>query len=224
MIKVCSYNIKNNFFKHINKTNDIISFINRYNLDILGVQEYLFRDAKKFSLDNYKCIGKGRTIRKNCIFNETCNIITRLDVISHRTYKLPWFFTYFRRIMTEVKIKSKNKEYVVINTHLDYLHKISQKKQLNFILNHIKNLKHKNIILMGDFNLNLNSFIFNKFINELSLLNINRIDINEKTFKLLDKPIDHIFVSSNLNVIKSKVIIDRDLDISDHYPIYIEIK
>ena len=223
MIKICSYNIKNNFFKHKDKTKDIISFINKYEIDIFGVQEYLFKDAKKFNLENYKCVGKGRLVRKNSIFNEACSIITRFDILKHKVYKLPWFFTTFPRIMNEIVVKYKNKEYLIINTHLDYLHKISQKRQLNYILNHIKNIKFKNVILMGDFNLDLNSIIFKKFIIELKTIGINRVDINEKTFKLLNKPIDHIFVSSNLNVISSKVIIDNDLAISDHYPLYIEI-
>lgn len=224
-MKICSYNVKNNFFKHVNKTEDIIKFINKYDLDILGVQEYLFRDAKMFKLDNYECIGKGRLIRKSSVFNESCNIITRCNVLKHKVYRLPWFFTSFPRIMNEVIIKHKNKEYLIINTHLDYLHKISQKKQLKYILNHIKNLKNKdNVIIMGDFNLNLNSKIFNNFIDELNKININRVEINCKTFKLLESPIDHIFISNNLKLEEYKIIIDPELDISDHYPIYIEIK
>ncbi|MBR5662771.1 MAG: endonuclease/exonuclease/phosphatase family protein [Bacilli bacterium] len=224
-MKICSYNVKNNFFKHKNKTNDIISFINKYDIDILGVQEYLFKDAKKFGLENYKCIGKGRLHFKNSIFNESCNIITRLNVIKHNVHKLPWFFTSFPRIMNEIRVKNNGKEYLVINTHLDYLHKISQKKQLNFIFNYLKNLKDaENIILMGDFNLNINNKIFKKFINDLKSININRVEINDKTFKFLDKPIDHIFISNSINVTDSIVIVDKELDISDHYPIYIEIK
>ena len=76
MLRICSYNIKNNFIKHTNKTSDIIGFINKYKINILGVQEYLFKDASKFNLDNYSCIGKGRLQRKNSLFNEACSIIT----------------------------------------------------------------------------------------------------------------------------------------------------
>ena len=183
-MKICSYNVKNNFFKHKNKTNDIISFINKYDIDILGVQEYLFKDAKKFSLEKYKCIGKGRLYFKNSIFNESCNIITRFNVIKHKVHKLPWFFTSFPRIMNEITIKNNCKEYLFINTHLDYLHKISQRKKFNFIFNYLKKLKDvKNIILMGDFNLNINNKIIKKNINYLKSININRVEINEKTFK-----------------------------------------
>ena len=224
-MKICSYNIKNNFFKHKNKTKDITSFINKYDLDILATQEYLFRDAKKFKLDGYKCVGKGRLHFKGSIFNESCSVITKLNIIKHKVYKLPWFFTSFPRIMNEILVKDGNKEYLIINTHLDYLHRFSQKKQLNFIYNHIKNIdNNKNIILLGDFNLHIDNKIFKDFINKLNTINIKRIDINDKTFKLLDKPIDHIFVSNNIKVLNYKVIIDDELDISDHYPLYLEIK
>lgn len=224
-MKICSFNIQNNFYKHINKTNYLISFINKYDLDILGVQEYLYRDAKKFNLDNYKCVGNGRFKHIDSIFNETNAVITRFKVLNNKTIKLPWFFTSFPRIMTKVHVKHNNQEYLVINTHLDYLHKISQKKQLKYIIKYLKNKNiNKNIILMGDFNLNHHSHLFKYFISELSNINITRVDIDNKTFKYLDKPIDHIFISNNIKIKDVKVISDDEFNISDHYPLYIEIK
>lgn len=221
-MRISSFNIQNNFYKHINKTDYLISFINKYDLDILGVQEYLYRDSKKFKLNGYKCYGKGRYKYINSIFNETCSIITKLKVKSYRNIKLPWFFSQFPRIITEALINVDDKEYLILNTHLDYLHKFSQKRQLNFIIKYLKNIKYKNIIMMGDFNLDINSKLFKNFINEINKLNINRVDINEKTFKSLDKPIDHIFISNNIVIKDIKVI--KSIDISDHYPLYIEVE
>lgn len=224
-MKMSSYNIQNIFFKHKDKTLDIIKFINKYKIDILGLQEYLLKEANKFNLDSYRCVGKGRLFRKNSIFNETCSIITNKEVISNKSYKLPWFFTTFRRIMNVSKIKDNKNEYLVINTHLDHLNKMCQKKQLNYIYKFLSNIDNKNnIILMGDFNLDLNNKTFINFTSKLSSIGINRVEITDKTYKNLDKPIDHIFISSNIKLLDKKVIIDDSLDISDHYPLYVEIK
>lgn len=223
-MKISTFNIKNNFFKHVDKTDYLISFIKKYDLDILGVQEYLYCESKKFKLDDYKCVGKGRYSNINSVFNETCSVITNCEISNYKTIKLPWFFTSFPRIMTVVNIKYKNKEYLVINTHLDYLHKISQRKQLKYILKYLSNINHKNIIMMGDFNLNVHTNIFKQFLEELNKLNITRVDISERTFKNLDKPIDHIFISSDIKVNDVKIIKNDEFDISDHYPLYIEIK
>ena len=224
-MKICSYNIQNKFIKHKDKTSDIIKFIKKYDLDILGLQEYLLKEVNKFKLDSYMCVGKGRLIRKNGMFNETCAIITNKEIIYNKTHKLPWFFTTFPRIINEVSINSCKKEYLVINTHIDYLNKRCQKKQLNYIFNYLNNLDNKdNVILMGDFNLDLDSNILSDFINNLSNIGINRVDISSKTYKNLDRPIDHIFISKNIKLLDKKVIIDNDFDISDHYPVYIEIK
>ena len=223
-MKISTFNIKNNFFKHVDKTDYLISFIEKYDLDILGVQEYLYCESKKFKLDDYKCVGKGRYRKTSNVFNETCSVITNCEILNYKTIKLPWFFTSFPRIMTVVNIKYKNKEYLVINTHLDYLHKISQRKQLKYILKYLSNINHKNIIMMGDFNLNVHTNIFKHFLEELNKLNITRVNISEATFKNLDKPIDHIFISSDIKVNDVKIIKDDEFDISDHYPLYIEIK
>ena len=227
MIKICSYNIKNNFLKHIDKTDKIIGFINKYDLDILGVQEYIFRDSKKFSLEGYKCIGNGRYKNRGNVFNETCAVITKFDVSNHKIYRLPWFFTTFRRIINETILTDENNnKYTIINTHIDFLHNASKKIQLKYIFKHIKKISdnNSNIILMGDFNLNIDNKIFKDFINKLNNLNISRVNVSESTYKTLDKPIDHIFISNNLKINKVKIIKDEEYDISDHYPLYIEIK
>lgn len=224
MLKICSFNIKNDFINHVDKTNSLISFISKHKIDILAVQEYLFRDTKKFNFSRYNVYGKGRLKHQNSIFNETNCIITNLDVNNSITKRLPWMFTTFPRIMTSIKFKDKNNECILINTHLDYLHYFSQKKQLNFIYNYLKNIPScYKVILLGDFNLTVNSRLFNNFINNLAKINISRVDINGKTYKFLNDAIDHVFVSNDIKIKRKKIIIDKDFDISDHYPIYIEI-
>ena len=221
---ICSFNIKNNFFYHKDKTPEICNFIHKYHIDILCVQEYLFKDSFKFNLDKYKIYGIGRFRKKKHRFNESNNIITNLDVSYANTKRLPWFFTTLPRIYTYARLKYKSSNITVINTHVDYLHTLSRKKQLNKLLSFIKNESKENkIILMGDFNADIYDKSFIKFINELNNLGINRVDINDKTFKLLNKPIDHIFISKEFKINSYKVLIDENYDISDHYPLIVDI-
>lgn len=224
MLKICSFNVKNNFIKHKNKTDNIIDFINKYKISVLGVQEYIFNESRKFNLEGYRCVGSGRFKQRKHVYNETNSIITNCNVLKFKTYRLPWFFTSLPRIMTCALVKYKTDNILIINTHLDYLHRISQKRQLNYILNYIKHKsKDYKIVLMGDFNLSIKSELFNKFINDIKNYDISRVNIDEKTFKLLPHAIDHIFISNSFKLKLYKVINDQKYDISDHYPIYIEI-
>ena len=111
-----------------------------------------------------------------------------------------------------------------MNTHLSAYNKISKKRQVKYLLKLIKKIKYP-IILTGDFNMNIKSDVLNYFINELKKLNIKHLDIKGRTFKKskYNMPIDHIFVSNNLNIKNIEVIKDDTLNFSDHYPILLEI-
>lgn len=223
MVKICSFNIKNNFFKHKNKTEDIICFIKKYKIDILGLQEYLFRESNKFYLDGYSCIGKGRLFRFKNVYNETNSIITKYKVEYHRTIKLPWLFTTFPRIMNYSRLNINGKVISIINTHLDFMHIFSKRKQLDFIYRFLKKEVLKNeVVLLGDFNMTIKDKSFINFINNLNKIGIQRVDLEEKTFKYLSNPIDHIFISKNIKLKSKTVLKDEDFDISDHYPLIID--
>ena len=76
---------------------------------------------------------------------------------------------------------------------------------------------------MGDFNLKNNKDIFNKFCSLLEKKGINRVEFNDRTFKesRYHREIDHIFISNKFFLVNHKII--KDLKISDHYPILVDI-
>ena len=119
-------------------------------------------------------------------------------------------------------IEYEGKEISIYNTHLEVKKANVKKRQLNKIYNLLINDPREKI-LMGDFNLKNNSSIFLNFINSLEEIGMRRVPLNEKTLKLsrYSREIDHIFISEGF-VLKKKEVI-KDLSISDHYPVMIEI-
>ena len=77
---------------------------------------------------------------------------------------------------------------------------------------------------MGDFNLKNNNPLFLNFINSLEEIGIKRIPLNEKTLKnsKYSREIDHIFLSDEFRLKEKRVV--KDLEISDHYPVVVEIE
>ena len=124
--------------------------------------------------------------------------------------------------MTKVEVEIDGKIVSIYNTHLDYMLDITKKRQLKRIYKIIS--KDNNpIILTGDFNLKNNNDIFNNFIDKLKNININHIDVLDNTWKpsKYHRAIDHVFLSDDF-VLKNKKIV-KNIDISDHYPILMNI-
>ena len=112
-------------------------------------------------------------------------------------------------------------DFLFINVHLEFWSKHFRNKELNKLYNFIKLHKDKNIILVGDFNVECNDKYFLKFINKLSKLNINLVDNKEKTFR--KKIIDFIFVSNTYKILDTWV--EKDTNkISDHKLLLVKIK
>ena len=225
---ISTFNIKNDYsFYNKNKSLEIAKYIRNNRIDILGLQEVFYKcdeDLKK-ELNGYNIIGNYRF--KTRLFHPTDNektpIITKNNIILSNTYNLPYKPSKLKRVMTHIVILDNNKEISIYNTHLEA--KIDKVKcdELNEIYNIISS-DNRPKILMGDFNLKETDDIFVNFINELKDININRVDINERTFKAEkdNRAIDHVFISNDFKVVNSFVI--KDLLISDHYPVIVEIK
>ena len=125
--------------------------------------------------------------------------------------------------MTHIVIQDGEKEYSIYNTHIESKILKVKEKQLDKIYEIIsKDLRPK--ILMGDFNLKDTDMLFEGFMNRLKMLDLSRVEINERTFKseFDDKAIDHIFISKEFKVVNTFII--KDLLISDHYPVIVEIR
>ena len=222
---VSTFNIQNEGFKNDkNKAKEIYSYLINNKINILSLQE-VYKSCEKNLLkllnDKYNLYGKFRFLLKNP-YNEKVPVITSYEILEQKTYKLPHFPSFTKRVMTKVIVKYKNQKIAIYNTHLEYKNDKVKTKQLDKIFEIIK--KEQNpLILTGDFNLKTNNKILKKFIKKLEKKEIYLIENKEKTLKKSkgSKPIDHIFVSKSLNVTKIKTI--TDLEISDHYPVLVKL-
>lgn len=228
-MKISTFNIQNDF-KDYNKEKsiEIIKYLKNNKIDILGMQEVFSKcdnDICELINNKYFIEGKYRFKFKRLLnrINEKNPIISKYKIISHNTYHLPHFPSFTKRVLTHIVISYNNKEISIYNTHLEVDRDNVKIKQLDKIEQIIKE-DNRPIILMGDFNLKNNNDIFNSFISDLEKLNIKRISLNEKTFKesSYSREIDHIFISNNFKLISKEVI--KDLDISDHYPVIVDIE
>ena len=125
--------------------------------------------------------------------------------------------------MTHIIIDFKGKKISIYNTHLEAKILSVKEKQLKRIYRIIKKDKYP-IILMGDFNLNINNEIFLNFVKNLEELSINRVELLEKTLKpsKTNLEIDHFFISKEFKLKNKEVV--KSLDISDHYPVIIDLE
>lgn len=229
MITISTFNIQNDIKKYsINKTKEIINYLNKNKIDILNLQEvysFLDRDlSKEIKTLKYKMFGNYRFFLKRILnrINEKTPIITKYNVVSYKNYHLPFLPSTLKRIMTKVEVNIDGRLVSIYNTHLDYMYDLSRKRQLKRILKIIKN-DNNPIILTGDFNLKNNNSIFNNFVKEMKKININHIDVLDNTWKpsKYHRAIDHIFISNDFEL-KSKKIV-KNINTSDHYPILIKV-
>ncbi len=224
MLKLMTYNIKNNYkektFKRIDK---IIKIIKEENPDIIGLQEVNFK-VKNYLKDNlkeYQIFGKSR-YQNNKIYDEYNIVLIKknITVLKTETYKLypkhkHAFFSLFPRIATQVLIKYQNKEIHIFNTHLDVLFNYTRKKELEILNEKIK--KEENIIIMGDFNMTPQNKIFQKLTSYYKNINIvTQTNIHRK------HPIDYILISNNITYENTKIINSKEMP-SDHFPITVII-
>ena len=229
MLTICTFNIQNDYRKYNkDKSLEIIKFLNKNKINIFNLQEVYSKIDKDLRTSlfntNYSINGKYRFLLRKILtrVNEKNPIITDKKVLSTKTYHLPVFPSITKRIMTKVEIELGGEVISIYNTHLDYKYLGVRRRELDKIINIIKNDSNP-IILTGDFNLKTNNIYFKEFIKYLSSLGIKHIDIEEKTLKIskYHRAIDHIFISDKFKL-KSKNLI-TNLDISDHYPIIIKV-
>ena len=228
MIRISTFNIQNDFSKYtIEKTKKIYDYMIDNDIDILGLQEVyskLYNDLNSLINKKYEIIGTYRFLSKIILnrFNEMLPVITKYRIINHKTYHLPHFPSPTKRIITRVLIGYKGSYISIYNTHLDYKFNMVKERELKKIYKIIS--KDDNpIVLIGDFNLKNNNKTFTDFEKKLQDLNMYRVNLDEKTFKpsKYKREIDHIFLSKNF-VVKNKEVV-KNLDISDHYPVLIDV-
>lgn len=206
ILRIISYNIHRGRDKYNKNTLfEIINYLKRKDCDIICLQEVLHYQylLMKFYLKMKGVFAENVKSQKYgiCIFSKR-KIIEKNHV----------FLTSQReqRGLLHIKLKIGENNYLnVVNTHLG-LNKIERVKQVDEILDFIKDMEGKNIIY-GDFNqknLSINNF------NDAS------IELNKQKYPTFEKSrIDYCFVDKNLSV--NSYTID-DVYMSDHFPIVVD--
>ncbi len=230
MLTVATFNIKNNYNDYeYSKSLDIYNFVLKNNIDILCMQEVFSKcrnDLDKIiSSTDYNLYGEYRYKMK--IFNhisEAVSILTNKKLLSNKTIHLPYLPSLLKRVFTRIEISTSDFSKVVIyNTHLDYMFDIAKKRQLKKIIKYIKK-ESCPVIVTGDFNLKNNNDIYLEFVNNMKEIGLCEIEIDGKTLKQSRgrRAIDHIFISKDFKIIKKEIV--KNLSISDHYPVLIELE
>jgi len=254
-IKIGSFNTKDNAINRnggmrpdgISNAQILSKEILENGFDLLGTQELTINyvnELKKF-LPEYSFYGNyryGKGILTKIPYNENNNIITNKKVVFEKTFWLPWIpnnikdvatsiqkMSIMPRIATVVIIEENDKEYCMINTHLDYQIESLQVRQLEALKNLILKYKQKYpVIVTGDFNMEVKEGHFDNFISDLNESGIQRVEINENTWHGKDgsgKTLDHIFIPKSWKIEDAGIVkVSEEEKTSDHDAIFVEAK
>ena len=215
-IKIMTFNIqhcKNYITKKIDY-NSIINLIKKYNPDIVGLNEIYSFQLKKLCkyLDYNYYFGKS----DNLILPYGNSILSKYDINNIKVIKIKDNnnFKYSeKRSILSCNVNINNNLYNIYVTHLG----LKENEKINSINTLINNINIDNSIILGDFNINSDSKLLDKFNNFIDSTNkdLYTYPSTNPKYKL-----DYIFVSKNIKVIKSYVLEEV---ISDHRAIITEI-
>ncbi|QQS51792.1 MAG: endonuclease/exonuclease/phosphatase family protein [Bacteroidota bacterium] len=229
---------------------EIVTMLEFYHPDILGIQEGLYDQVSFLDqmLQNYSYIGVGRDDgKKQGEFAAIFFHNTKFELLETKTYWLSetpdtisvgWDAS-MKRIVTYGVLRdfqSMDTLYV-FNCHYDHIGEIARKNSSELILNLIekKELRDKKIIVMGDFNSEPDSYPIKTLQSKLNdSYQASEIPAYgpQGTFNDFDtsmvpqRRIDYIFVK-NITVESYLHLDDRrinNLYLSDHLPVMIRVK
>lgn len=237
MLKVMTFNIKNNYYHEVvdgrvsERLKKIFQIIEKENPDVLGLQE-VTEEVKKLITKffvNYNIIGRSRY--NNGKKSDEYNIIMvkkNFPVIDSATYSLgkdihkvgsKYTLDFFPRICTYVKIAYKGEKINIYNTHLDHLLNYNRKRQMKIIKKLTESIKKEPIIIMGDLNMSRNNKILKDFLGQ-EYTNVSDT-LNTPTYGR--RYIDHILINNRF--ILKDVYVDNVKNYpSDHFPIITEVE
>lgn len=207
-------------------------FLQRENVDIMGTQEMILPHVEcldKECMGEYSIVGKARWCNNRFsklpinFNNETNSIISKYKVQRESTHflaRIPLYHTQLSRTVMIADIKVGEELLTFVNTHLDYLSKY-QLPHLKRLLEILENVDSKNLLMTGDFNMDIDNSLFRDFIFVLRDRGINRIPMNEPTH-MSGKTLDHIFYGSGFEYVGSERIYMNGL--SDHDSVLAKVK
>lgn len=251
--KVTTFNLRYNTPKDQknawpNRVDSVIQYINVTKPHIIGTQEILdnmLNDLDK-NLTNYSHIGLTRKQGQ-----EASVIFYNHDILEvkesgtfwlSRTPEIPNsrdYDSFCVRVCTWAEFMVKNNRLIrfrVFNTHLDHISNLAKIEGLKIIL---KKMKTKNreeklpSMLMGDFNSTIKDKVIQSLKEEKSLVDVMQFIKKENygatfhnfTGKTQGNPIDHIYVTNDINVLETSIFKEKINQIypSDHYPVSVMI-
>lgn len=252
-VKTQGQNFKRkNLFTGKRNVKILAEFIRENELHSVGTQEltYMHQNAlaqelgKGYLVSGGYRFGNGPVLER-IPFNESNAIVTHIedvDYVSNKTIHLPSWPTGSDVVLNGVNTLTKlqpriltyviddEKQLVHINTHLHDSFPEKREEQELFIADYAKALKiaypEYDMIVTGDFNDDITKLSFQKFVDEMKKLGLERIPILQKTYSKQQKniAIDHIFISKGLSLEDFKVCDTGDITTTtDHYPVIANI-
>lgn len=223
---------------------DLVTDIIKENeFDFLGTQELTIKYVNELALrlSDYKFYGSYRygNLLTKMPYNENNQIITNQNVLVSKTIWLPWIANNFPDLKTSITKMSimprvativisedeENRKLCMINTHLDYQVPSIQVRQLNALKKIIqKYSKDYEIILTGDFNMELGDKNFDLFINDVKD-KMKHVDVEGSTWhgnNGEETTVDHIFIPNNWKIENAGIISSNGT--SDHDALFAEVR
>jgi|TARA_B110000908_G_scaffold172573_1_gene240897 endonuclease/exonuclease/phosphatase family metal-dependent hydrolase len=234
-ISVMSYNVRlfnlYNWIDNDEILNDIKSFVNNENPDVINIQE--FRSTKEFSLDAYpykhSSLSDGKTsyglasfsklpiVNQGVILSENSSAIAiYIDLIKYRD-TLRFYNIHLKsfKLESELEIISETNSDKILNV-FDNTFKI-QENQSKIISKHIKQSPYK-VVVSGDFNNTAYSYVYKLLKDDL----VDAFDSagsgfgSTYNFKYFPMRIDFILMDNSFRINEFKTF---DKNLSDHFPI-----
>ena len=234
-ISVMSFNVRlfnlYNWIDNDEILNDIKSFVNDENPDVINIQE--FRSTKDFSLDKYpykhSSLSDGKTsyglasfsklpiVNQGVILSENSSAIAiYIDIKKYRdTIRFYNIHLKSFKLESELQIISENTSDKILNV-FDNTFKI-QENQSEIISKHIKQSPYK-VVVSGDFNNTAYSYVYKLLKDDL----VDAFDSagsgfgSTYNFKYFPMRIDFILMDNSFRINEFKTF---DKNLSDHFPI-----
>ena len=234
-ISVMSFNVRlfnlYNWIDNDEILNDIKSFVNDENPDVINIQE--FRSTKDFSLDKYpykhSSSSDGKTsyglasfsklpiVNQGVILSENSSAIAiYIDIKKYRdTIRFYNIHLKSFKLESELEIISENTSDKILNV-FDNTFKI-QENQSEIISKHIKQSPYK-VVVSGDFNNTAYSYVYKLLKDDL----VDAFDSagsgfgSTYNFKYFPMRIDFILMDNSFRINEFKTF---DKNLSDHFPI-----
>lgn len=239
-LTILDLNIQNSIYKPKNDDyyiNRLKQFMMQNDIDVACLQEITPNgiDEIRTVFSDYNIYSESR-LKSNSIFklykkelDESLPIISKYEISMTKSYWLSRrimkkgsssYFSFFPRVVNVCKINTNIGNIVFINVHLDFIFNYTKKKQLMSLKKILEIYKKEKLVLLGDFNIDINDKLYNYLLELVEINNLKYVYYNEATFENLK--IDHIFVSNGLNVDDIQIK-DVEKGFSDHKGLIVKL-